>query len=101
MVGSNGSWKDSPEQRDSFWVCSLIPKRFTIWKTRRRLTETTDFAFAVSDGMGGATGGEFASRITVDHVTHLLNDRLNSPHSELKFILPTFSPLFSTKFINR
>ena len=35
-------------------------------------TEITDFAFAVSDGMGGATGGEFASRITVDHLTHLL-----------------------------
>ncbi len=35
-------------------------------------TETTDLAFAVSDGMGGATAGEFASRITVDRVTHLL-----------------------------
>jgi PPM family protein phosphatase len=35
-------------------------------------TETTDLVFAVSDGMGGATAGEFASRITVDRVTHLL-----------------------------
>ncbi len=35
-------------------------------------TETTDLAFAVSDGMGGATAGEFASRITVDRVTGLL-----------------------------
>ncbi|HEX6565995.1 MAG TPA: protein phosphatase 2C domain-containing protein [Chthoniobacterales bacterium] len=35
-------------------------------------TESTDLAFAVSDGMGGATAGEFASRITVDRVTHLL-----------------------------
>jgi protein phosphatase len=32
----------------------------------------TDFAFAVSDGMGGANAGEFASRITVDKITRLL-----------------------------
>lgn len=30
-----------------------------------------DFVFAVSDGMGGAKSGEFASRITVDRVTKL------------------------------
>jgi PPM family protein phosphatase len=35
-------------------------------------TETTDLAFALSDGMGGATAGEFASRITVDRVTHFI-----------------------------
>ena len=31
-----------------------------------------DFAFAVSDGMGGANSGEFASQITVDKITRLL-----------------------------
>ena len=31
-----------------------------------------DFAFAVSDGMGGAMAGEFASRIAVDKITTLL-----------------------------
>lgn len=31
-----------------------------------------DFAFAVSDGMGGARAGEFASRIAVEKITKLL-----------------------------
>lgn len=35
-------------------------------------TADMDFAFAVSDGMGGAKAGEFASRITVDKITQLL-----------------------------
>lgn len=30
-----------------------------------------DYVFAVSDGMGGANAGEFASRITVDKITRL------------------------------
>src|SRR5260221_2164833 len=34
--------------------------------------EHNDFIFAVSDGMGGAMAGEFASRITVDKIAHLL-----------------------------
>jgi len=32
----------------------------------------SDFIFAVSDGMGGAQSGEFASRITVEKITQLL-----------------------------
>ncbi|HTH49213.1 MAG TPA: PP2C family serine/threonine-protein phosphatase [Candidatus Limnocylindria bacterium] len=35
-------------------------------------TRHTDFAFAVSDGMGGAKSGEFASRIAVEKITTLL-----------------------------
>ncbi len=31
-----------------------------------------DFVFAVSDGMGGANSGEFASRFTVDRITKLM-----------------------------
>src|SRR5947207_1187842 len=35
-------------------------------------TEKMDFTFAVSDGMGGAKAGEFASRIAVEKITTLL-----------------------------
>lgn len=41
-------------------------------KTGEASLRGTDFVFAVSDGMGGAKSGEFASRITVDRVTRLL-----------------------------
>lgn len=34
--------------------------------------ETGDYVFAVSDGMGGANAGEFASRIAVEKITKLL-----------------------------
>lgn len=35
-------------------------------------TQNADFAFAVSDGMGGAMAGEYASRIAVEKITTLL-----------------------------
>lgn len=35
-------------------------------------TGQKDFLFAVSDGMGGANAGEFASRIAVDKITRLM-----------------------------
>ena len=34
--------------------------------------DVADMAFAVSDGMGGAMAGEFASRVTVEKITHLM-----------------------------
>jgi protein phosphatase len=41
-------------------------------KTGRASLAGSDFVFAVSDGMGGAKSGEFASRIAVDRITKLL-----------------------------
>ena len=41
-------------------------------KTGEASLEKTDLAFAVSDGMGGAMAGEFASRITVEKITRLM-----------------------------
>lgn len=36
--------------------------------------DRNDFIFAVSDGMGGANAGEFASQIAVDKITRLIPD---------------------------
>lgn len=41
-------------------------------KTGDHHTGQVDFVFAVSDGMGGARAGEFASRIAVEKITKLL-----------------------------
>jgi len=41
-------------------------------KTGEDSAARADFVFAVSDGMGGANSGEFASRITVDKITKLM-----------------------------
>jgi len=41
-------------------------------KTGQGTLAGSDFLFAVSDGMGGAKSGEFASRIAVDRITRLL-----------------------------
>ena len=45
---------------------------FHLGKIGQAATSSTDFAFAVSDGMGGAKSGEFASRIAVEKITRLL-----------------------------
>jgi len=41
-------------------------------KTGSTSLQSVDCVFAVSDGMGGANAGEFASRIAVDQITRLL-----------------------------
>ncbi len=41
-------------------------------KTGQASLAGADYVFAVSDGMGGAKSGEFASRIAVDRITRLL-----------------------------
>ncbi|HTJ79642.1 MAG TPA: protein phosphatase 2C domain-containing protein [Rariglobus sp.] len=41
-------------------------------KTGDSSTASSDFVFAVSDGMGGAKSGEFASRIAIEKITKLL-----------------------------
>ena len=44
----------------------------------------SDYIFAVSDGMGGANAGEFASQIAVEKITHLLPLSFSSEASGIK-----------------
>jgi len=49
-------------------------------------TAEADFAFAVSDGMGGAMAGEYASRIAVDKITTLLPAAFRRPEHRTQAI---------------
>ncbi len=64
-------------------------------KTGEASWAKTDFVFAVSDGMGGANSGEFASRFTVDRITKLMprGYRPAAPGPTSKFDL-TLAELF-------
>jgi protein phosphatase len=62
-----------PNNEDRFLALQFDDRevRF-LGKIGEASTSDGDFVFAVSDGMGGAHAGEFASRITVEKVTRLL-----------------------------
>lgn len=58
---------------DAFLALALDGREVRrLGKTGEASLEENDFIFAVSDGMGGARAGEFASSITVDRITRLL-----------------------------
>src|SRR6185369_8212760 len=61
-----------PNNEDAFLALNFDGHevRF-LGKTGQASPAGADFVFAVSDGLGGAKSGEFASRITVDRITKL------------------------------
>lgn len=71
--GQTDRGKVRPNNEDSFLGLLFDAHEIHhLGKIGEAFTGTTDFVFAVSDGMGGAKAGEFASRITVEKITRLL-----------------------------
>jgi len=65
--------KVRPNNEDAFLALRFDAKEVhQLRKSGETSTDKTDFAFAVSDGMGGALAGEYASRIAIEKITTLL-----------------------------
>jgi len=71
--GQTDRGKVRKNNEDSFLGLQFDAREFYyLGKTGEASLETADLVFAVSDGMGGAMAGEFASRIAVEKITRLL-----------------------------
>ncbi len=71
--GHSDRGKVRRNNEDAF-LCLQFDARETryLGKTGQDSLDAQDYVFAVSDGMGGANAGEFASRIAVEKITRLL-----------------------------
>ena len=71
--GQTDCGKVRPNNEDSFLCLQFNAQEVAyLGKIGEASTGEVDFVFAVSDGMGGAMAGEFASRIAVEKITRLL-----------------------------
>src|SRR5476649_2491023 len=71
--GCSDTGKVRQNNEDSFLGLQFDAREiFRLGKFGGASLEKMDFTFAVSDGMGGAKSGEFASRIAVEKITTLL-----------------------------
>jgi len=88
--------KIRPNNEDSFLGLQFDAREvFRLGKIGEASLEKMDFTFAVSDGMGGALAGEFASRIAVEKITTLLPRAFQ--HSALG-LQPGFSDVLTELF---
>jgi protein phosphatase len=93
-------WTDTgkvrPNNEDSFLGLQFDAKEvFRLGKSGEASLEKLNFVFAISDGMGGALSGEFASRIAVEKITTLLPRAFQ--HSALG-LQPGFSDVLAELF---
>jgi PPM family protein phosphatase len=71
--GETDRGKVRPNNEDAFLGLRFSAKELhRLGKHGEASTKNTDFVFAVSDGMGGAKAGEYASRIAIEKITTLL-----------------------------
>jgi len=71
--GHTDRGKVRPNNEDAFLAIRFDAKEVhQLGRSGESSTAKTDFAFAVSDGMGGALAGEYASRIAIEKITTLL-----------------------------
>ena len=71
--GHTDRGKVRPNNEDSFLCLRFDANEVHyLGKVGEASLADADFVFAVSDGMGGASAGEFASRIAVDKITRFL-----------------------------
>ena len=71
--GETDRGKVRPNNEDAFLGIQFdATELHRLGKHGEASTKSTDFVFAVSDGMGGAKAGEYASRIAVEKITTLL-----------------------------
>lgn len=71
--GRTDRGKVRPNNEDAFLALQFDAHEVHhLGKVGSASTQQSDFAFAVSDGMGGAKAGEYASRIAVEKITKLL-----------------------------
>lgn len=71
--GRTDRGKVRPNNEDAFLALRFDAREVErLGREGESSTQLHDFAFAVSDGMGGASSGEFASRLAVEQITTLL-----------------------------
>ena len=71
--GSTDRGKVRPHNEDAFIGLQFDARELHhLGRMGQASLQASDLVFAVSDGMGGALAGEFASRIAVDKITQLL-----------------------------
>ncbi len=69
-----------PNNEDAFLALKFDEREVRLLgKVGEDTLEHDDFVFAVSDGVGGAKSGEFASKIAVDKITRLLPQHFRVP----------------------